>query len=293
MRIDRLKLENFRCFSRYDIELAPRFTLLIGDNGSGKTALLDALAVAAGSFFLGVSMEGVEARNIHQDDVRLEIVWLRRSFSREEHGATVVTAEGEVAGRAIRWGRSLASRKGRTNRQDARSVRDIAEGLVRRVQAGEEATLPLIAYYGSGRLFRSLRDRPTPVGALDSRLTGYDQCLNPASDPKRLFRWFKTNELAALQKGEVRPVLEAVRAAIVSLVPGTTTAYWNVDFDELFIVTDGPSGERGMMFHLLSDGYRNLVALAADIAYRMAVLNPHLLAEATRETPGGRAHRRG
>lgn len=230
MRIDRLTLEYSRCFSRYEIQLAPRFTLLIGDNGSGKTAMLDALAVAAGSFFLGVSMEGVEARNILQDDVRLEIVWFRDAFSREEHGATVVTAEGEVDGQSIRWGRSLASRKGRTNRQEARSIRDIAKELVRRVRAGEEATLPLIAYYGSGRLFRSPRDRPTPVGALDSRLMGYDQCLNPASDPKRLFRWFKTNELAALQKKEKRPVLEAVRAAIVSLVPGTTTAYWNVDF---------------------------------------------------------------
>jgi hypothetical protein len=115
---------------------------------------------------------------------------------------------------------------------------------------------------------------------------GYDQCLSPASDPKRLFRWFKTNELAALQKGDTRHVLEAVRAAILAIVPGTKRAYWDVDFDELVIVTDYPSGDRMNPFHLLSDGYRNLVGLAADIAYRMAVLNPHLLADATRETPG-------
>jgi predicted ATP-binding protein involved in virulence len=385
MRIDRLKLENFRCFSRYEIELAPRFTLLIGDNGSGKSAMLDALAVAAGSFLLGVSQKGVEARNIKPDDVRLAPLWVGQSLSREEQGATVVAAEGEVDGRPIRWSRSLSGRKAKTNRQDARPIRDIARDMDGRVRAGKPVTLPVIAYYGSGRLFHSLRDRPTPAGNLVSRLAGYEQCLSPASDPKRLFRWFKTNELAALQKGEKRHVLEAVRKAIKSVVPGTKRAYWDLDFDELVIVTehslgdptgydlrigswgDGsevPTSGRNLVivgtdhndrlhirifdasgngvtdtdetklpatqagaistlrqrlsgwspphvptaaeraelvsevtsivgqtrrmrpFHLMSDGYRNLVGLAGNIAYRMATLNPHLLAKATSKTPG-------
>lgn len=225
MRIDRLTLENFRCFSRYEIELAPRFTLLIGNNASGKTAMLDALAVAAGSFFLDLSMEGIEARNIHFDDVRYVYLQIGEHVTREGGGPTVVSAEGEVGGQAIRWGRSLTSAQGRTSRQDARSIRAIAGAMVERARSGERVTFPVIAYYGSGRLFKSLRDRPTPVGSLESRLIGYDQCLNPASDPKRLFRWFKTNELAALQKGETRHVLEAVRGAIVSLVPDTKGAY--------------------------------------------------------------------
>src|SRR5262245_32301150 len=129
MRIDRLELENFRCFSRYEIALAPRFTLLIGDNGSGKTAMLDALAVAAGSSVLGATTEGVAARNIQRDDARLAIRIVGQSIAPEQQGRTVVTAEGEVAARRIRWGRSLASREGRTNRQDARSIRDIARDL--------------------------------------------------------------------------------------------------------------------------------------------------------------------
>ena len=248
--------------------------------------MLDALAVAAGSFFLGVSLEGVEASNIHRDDIRGIKRQIGQVVTREVSVPVLVTARGQVAGQTVQWGRSLPSPRGRTNRLHARSIRDIARDMVERIRDGEQVTLPVIAYYGSGRLFQSLRDRSTPVGGLESRLIGYAQCLNPASDPKRLFRWFKTNELAALQKGEARHVLEAVRAAIVSLVPGTRSVYWDLDFDELAIVTDHPPGDRITPFHLLSDGYRNLVGLAADIAYRMAVLNPHLLADATRETPG-------
>ncbi len=46
MLIHNLELRNFLCFDHYSLSLAVRFTVLIGDNGSGKSAVLDALAVA-------------------------------------------------------------------------------------------------------------------------------------------------------------------------------------------------------------------------------------------------------
>ena len=49
MRIDRIRIRNFKCFDEKRLELNPRFTLLVGDNGAGKTSVLDALAVAAGA----------------------------------------------------------------------------------------------------------------------------------------------------------------------------------------------------------------------------------------------------
>ena len=50
MRIDRLKIENCKCLAKQTITLHPQFTLLMGENGSGKTSVLDALAVAASSW---------------------------------------------------------------------------------------------------------------------------------------------------------------------------------------------------------------------------------------------------
>ena len=158
--------------------------------------------------------------------------------------------------------------------------------MVERVRAGDAITLPIIAYYGSRRLSRTSRKGSKPVGSKTSRLVGYEDCLDPASDPKRLFRWFKTNELAAMQKGEKRYVLEAVRASIVAMIPEATRAYWDLDWDELTIELRMGQDDRRSPFHLLSDGYRSMVGMVADIAYRMAILNPHLLEEATRETPG-------
>ena len=70
MRIESLLLENFKGFQRRELSFHPQFNLVVGENGTGKTSLLDALAVAVGSWFLGV--DGVDTRHIHPHEVRLQ-----------------------------------------------------------------------------------------------------------------------------------------------------------------------------------------------------------------------------
>lgn len=43
MYLKKLNIRNFRCFGNYEIEFAPRVTVLFGKNGSGKTTLIHAL----------------------------------------------------------------------------------------------------------------------------------------------------------------------------------------------------------------------------------------------------------
>src|SRR6266853_1433924 len=74
MRIDRLHIENFKKFAKTDkpFELHRQFTLLVGDNGSGKTSVLDALAVALGLWHKAAPGSGW--RNILEEEIRLEPV---------------------------------------------------------------------------------------------------------------------------------------------------------------------------------------------------------------------------
>ncbi|WP_426992835.1 AAA family ATPase [Methylomonas sp. CM2] len=104
--------------------------------------------------------------------------------------------------------------------------------------------------------------------------------------PKRFFIWFKTQELAAIQKKERRHTLEAVRQAIVNMIPDAKNAIWDMDWDELTIETMVQGQLQQIPFHLLSDGYRNMIGMVADIAYRMATLNPQLEADAIKQTEG-------
>ena len=43
MYLKKLNIRNFRCFANYEIEFAPRVTVLFGKNGSGKSTLIHAL----------------------------------------------------------------------------------------------------------------------------------------------------------------------------------------------------------------------------------------------------------
>ena len=49
-RLDNLHLKNFRRYEDLSIDFNSQLTLIVGVNGSGKTSILDAAAIAVGSF---------------------------------------------------------------------------------------------------------------------------------------------------------------------------------------------------------------------------------------------------
>lgn len=284
MKINKLKLYEFRCFDKYELEFADHFNLLIGDNGSGKTAILDGLAIAAGCFLLGIpNIRPNEKRHLSNEDIRYKYSVMGQTVVREnsEYQA-MIRANGLISEKKIEWARY---KDVRTNRQDANQIIGTVKKLAKE-STNPNVILPVIAYYGTGRLWKQLKTTEKKTLAPSSRFDGYQDCLNPASDQKRFFNWFKTQELAALQKKETRHALESVRNAIVEMIPGAQRAWWDIDWDEIMIQTTIQDITQPAPFHRLSDGYRNMIGMVADIAYRMATLNPQLEADVIKQTEG-------
>jgi len=50
-----VQIQNYKVIKDMQLEFSPGTNLLIGDNGVGKTSVLDALSVALGGFLSGVS----------------------------------------------------------------------------------------------------------------------------------------------------------------------------------------------------------------------------------------------
>jgi recombinational DNA repair ATPase RecF len=70
MRIDDLTIINCNGFEHRKFTFNPRFNLPVGDNATGKTSVLDALAVSVGNWFLG--LRGFEkSPGISADEVRV------------------------------------------------------------------------------------------------------------------------------------------------------------------------------------------------------------------------------
>lgn len=282
MRIDRLELKNFRGFESFSRELGPGINVLVGENGTGKTAILDALAIGASSFFNHVPR--ASPRAILRDDVRV--------VSRDVGGKIEIVPqypvelrfEGVIFGQKQRWTRRLGSRKGKTTYAGASEMRTAV--LFRWAQSLKEdsTALPVIAYHGAGRLWMKRRI-PGSGGAPDSfsRLDGYASCLEAASDEKSFIDWIKAMEWEEFQEGETPPQLAAVRETIRGLVPGCTDLrYRSREGEIIAMFEDG----RRLPIRLLSEGFRTVFGLAADLAWRCAALNPHLGEHASQGTPG-------
>lgn len=281
MRLDRLKLKNFNCFEERQIDLAARFNLIVGDNATGKTTLLNGMAVGLGSLFLGFPSPAAPP-SINRDEARLAFFEHGDAITAEPQFPVHVECKGEVRGEAGEWRRELLSEDGKTTRQEAGWIQTIAGQMRDQVKAGDPVILPVLSFYGTGRLWVQKRQREVKTLKPDSRFMGYLDCLDPASDEKRLLQWFKTQEIAAVQQGQPIATLEACRHAIMTCVPEAARVHFDVKRDQLMIQLP----HRSLPFNYLSDGFRNMVAMVADIAVRCATLNPQLRERAASETPG-------
>ena len=46
MRIEKIRLENFRCFEELEVAFREDYTILVGVNGAGKSSILEAVSIA-------------------------------------------------------------------------------------------------------------------------------------------------------------------------------------------------------------------------------------------------------
>ena len=297
LRLDRLSLHNFRCFADCSLDLHEDLTVFVAENGRGKTALLDGIGVALGTFVDAVSGTS-QFHGFERADVRL----IRSAGDMTPALPTRFVADGYVAGQQVHWSRSLQkySLRARSSTKDAKSVIDLAgsmrEGLEHsELQSPEsEVQLPLIAFYGTGRLWSEHRlTEGKKKYAIDSRsrLSGYTDCLSSSSSFKGVVAWYenKMNEIAdakfATQLSGNLSLIAAIKEAVRVVLEPTGWQELNWDSQSRSIVVEHPDQGR-LPLSALSDGVRNMIALVADIAHRCARLNPHLREEAARRTAG-------
>ncbi|MBJ6727578.1 AAA family ATPase [Geomesophilobacter sediminis] len=304
MRIDRLHLKNFRCYDDMEFAFSPQFNLIVGENGAGKTAVLNGLAVAMGSWFLGI--RGYDSRHIQDNDIRRIVRFVDKKFLQSPQFPVSVSAVGSIAGRTLAWERTLEGPGGRTTQKKAGKIKAIAEEFESKVMKGEEVILPVISFYGAGRLWNEPKDtrsiiekykirRVAPqdfatdikddndVDYFSHRFTGYHYSVDDRCSPKDLLRWMRHERRIEIDEEEQSSSFRMVLSAIQSCLPENEKVRYSIKHGSLMITMKDKSI---VPFHYLSDGYKNIIALVGDIAYKISQLNPRLGAEALHRTPG-------
>lgn len=299
MKLKNIKISNYRCFKDVKIDFDESTTLIVGQNGAGKTTILDAVAVSVSTFLLGI--DGGVSRSILKDDARYEFYDLNGTIDPQHQFPVSIESTGDCIDKQnVRWIRSLNSESGKTTIKDAGELTSIAKKVQNQIMMGDkELVLPLISYYGTGRLYAQKKEKRNMKSLTEfKRQVGYVDCMAAESNDKLMLNWFQTQTLKSLQKQQKTGVLESpillktVERAICKTyerISGARNASLSFDLDTHRLMLEFETSEgvaRKFAMDEMSDGYKNTLSMIGDIAYRMAVLNPMLEEEALEKTPG-------
>jgi predicted ATP-binding protein involved in virulence len=289
MRIDSLTIKNFKGFTDRQFSFHPEFNLVIGINGTGKTTLIDALAVALGRWQRGPGF-GKEAdnRSIQDSEVLMKPTALVDAGLPQlvPQWPVSISAVGEVLGKTGSW---VTESIGTATRLDRSTVGEInfkrvVRGAFRLVEEGQEITLPLIVCYGAARLQDDIAQDDDGVYG-SPRLYAYKDCYRTSMSANRLNAWLEEKELALLN-AEVENTDEALnvfKKAVLACVEGASQLWFDHNSRQILI---GFDDGRVVSFLNLSDGQRIILAMVGDIARRAITLNPQLNENVLTETPG-------
>ncbi|MCK5796196.1 MAG: AAA family ATPase [Deltaproteobacteria bacterium] len=266
------KLENYRGIEKKHIPIGD-ITMLVGNNGMGKTCWLEAIAASIGALLPG--MGAGPAPRFLDSDIRQVVRELGGIPDLQHQLPMVLTAEAELDGHPLTWARRVEALGADVTEDHA--LKHLATQMGESVRAHSLRQLPVLAYYGTQRLWPVELNAAESPERLDSRLDGYRDCLKAASTHEHMQNWVRHYTLVALQEKAPVPQLDAIERAVVSCIEGAERFQYSLKRKELTLtMQDG----RLLLFRMLSDGYRNIVAMVADIAWRASVLNPQLRARA-------------
>ena len=260
-----IELENFRGFEKIELRLGESTTVLIGVNGSGKSSVLDALAMSLSWFTQRVIHNYVgNGRKPTDQDIR---------NGARGVGIRIVC---DYWGEPVEWS-LVASKRGQPakERSDLKAIRHMIDDLYEDLSmGGESANVPVAVSYPVNR---AVLDIPRRIRKkhLFGPLETYEEALTGGSDFRVFFEWFREredyeNEQRVNADARFRdPELEAVRLAISSLMSG----YGGLRVQrrpQRIVLT---KGSQELLVEQLSDGEKCLLALTGDLARRLALAN--------------------
>ena len=286
MRLKSVTFKNFRCFEDLKLDLHPRLTVIVGENGAGKTAVLDGIASGLSPVLTHLSSadQRLTGRGIKDSDFRIQAFVGARG--KDQWGVADYAQVKVEAWDGLCWDywRPSGNAKGKepAEKWGEIALKEHLNAISTSYKSSTPVLTPAFAYYGASRGHIEVPERLRPAKYnYEHPAAGLVDCFNPHSDFREMLAWFDLEESSELRENkdageDYAPFqsLEAVRSAVVSVLGN---AYRNPHFNAkhkfmLERVSDGAP----MLVNQLSQGYQSMLALAMDFARRLAIVNSHL-----------------
>lgn len=267
MKITKLNLKNFRDAQALSLELDPKLNVFVGVNGSGKSTVLDAIAIMLSWPASRIIRPGASGRPITENDIT------------NSKSSSSIQLSCEIDNKTIEW-KLTKNRKGHAASEDKSNLMDLkdyATAIQNQIsETSEKANIPLFVYYPVNRAVLEIPLRIRGQHNFDL-LTAYDNALTSGANFRTFFEWFRAREDLENEKYRNNqqnfsdPQLEAVRNALSKILPDFSNLA--VQRSPLLRMVVEKNGKR-LTVNQLSGGELNLIAMIGDLARRMAIANP-------------------
>jgi len=286
IKLQELNLYNFRLFEDIKINFEPQLTVFIGENGAGKTTILDAIARQLTVFVEQLTTQKIAGLRLHQiSDIRYNQSGLKNSILIHWKPIGEIqysgTENSDFKSMNIGWNTVIQKNEAGVS-QENDSIEELAfvhKQFKALRKNNYNISIPVLIYYGwdsqsvtFDNNSLAMKTKPTNFDAYNNALSG------KGFDYTAFFRWFRWQEQVEMQL-KSNPALENVRRAVCSILNTDTEVYTHLHTYWL----DDPEGElaldkEGKTFKAgqLSSGEKRLMEIAANIAYRLAIANPNV-----------------
>ncbi|MBW7568009.1 AAA family ATPase [Chromobacterium subtsugae] len=312
--LHKMRFFDFRRFSHFELNFDEYLTVIIGDNGVGKTSIVDGMAKIISWIPSTIEKEGKAAQRISLLDIKND------SARYAEVGADFVLERNNYYSSALKRAVLGAEEKQDSNLEEIRELAD----LYRITNSHFQINLPVFAYYST---IRSKSKVDSNLGVVvnanpSSRLYAYKDCLGGEGDISSFSKWFiffagegvkppsAENSLVTIDGSigdEIKRLVESGLVAedsplwalyknsvpeLKNLALGNNQAeeYINIvkkalkaalpEVQDVFVDLKRAGfaikiENREVSFNQLSDGQKSIFLIVADLSRRMIMLNPN------------------
>lgn len=281
MIVKELHLQNFRCFTDEKISFDERLTVFVGKNGSGKTALLDAVAIALNQYILPSYQIHSKKNTGHKkgkttksiiDSAMHGIFDTNYIISKDDK---TVTAPPNDATNIS----SLFLEGSQDVKVSAYAERAEIQDSIQLETNKQPQSFNVYVYYPAIRMTKNkdISFDQEKGNQLKGSVNAYRNCFQPTLSFADTFAWIDAHDAEEARRyrdGEPDyrdPELSAMREAVEKALPEFTGLRFRGTTNDI-LVTRKSDGQK-LSFWQLSDGYRAMLALILDLARRMALAN--------------------
>ncbi len=259
MKLKNIYLHNFKGFFEETIDLDDRLTVIVGENGAGKSSVLDAITIILSWVIAKIKNPRGIGHEIKEEQ--------KRKNSKFTHIEAIFN---EIELINVNTNRSKSAV--RTQEFD-KYCNDIREKIE---QTEGNTSVPVFVKYG---VRRAVVDIPLKIkkSHIFDLLATYDESLKGDANFRTFFEWFRyqediENEIFRETSEVCDRELKAIREAISKFMPGFKNL--RVKRNPLRMIVDKDGKEFAV--NQLSDGEKTYIALIGDLCRRLVLANPTL-----------------